>query len=134
ARTLPADGVEGVRSRRGSRDAPQHVRELLDTAAARESLAPLVRERRAIQASRLPAPVEVEQRLADRGLVVRWDDDARARVAHELRGGAVGRDHGEDGPLGGEVLEDLPGKNAAAAAAGLRDQEEQRLGVPLQLE
>src|SRR4029079_11507424 len=33
-----------------------------------------------------------------------------------------------------EVLEDLPGQDAAASPSGLRDQEEQRLGVALQLE
>ncbi len=59
--------------------------------------------------------------------VVGWNHDAGSRVAHELRGRAVGRDGGEDRPLGREVLEDLPGQDAAAAAAGLRDQEEQRL-------
>ena len=66
--------------------------------------------------------------------VVGRNDDAGSRVAHELRGRAVGRDGGEDRPLGREVLEDLPGQDAPAAAARLRDQEEQRLGVPLQLE
>ena len=66
--------------------------------------------------------------------VVGWNHDAGSRVAHELRGRAVGRDGGEDRPLGREVLEDLPGQDAPAAAARLRDQEEQRLGVPLQLE
>ena len=87
--------------------------------------------------SRLPAfqrAVEVEQRLPHRALVVGRNDHARASLAHELRGRAVGRDDGEDRPLGGEVLEDLPRQDALAAAARLRDQEEQRLGVPLQLE
>ena len=38
------------------------------------------------------------------------------------------------GPLGGEVLEDLPRQHALAAAVRLRDQEQQRLGVALQRE
>ena len=50
------------------------------------------------------------------------------------RGGAVGRHDGEDRPLGREVLEHLAAEHALAAAARLRDQEQQRLGVALQLE
>ena len=50
------------------------------------------------------------------------------------RGGTVRRHDGEDRPLGGEVLEDLPREHAAPAAAGLRDQEQQRLRVALELE
>ena len=61
-------------------------------------------------------------------------DDAGAGLADQLRGGAVRRHGGEDRPLGGEVLEDLPGEHALAAAARLRDQQQQRLGVALQLE
>ena len=68
------------------------------------------------------------------GDVVRRDDDAGAGLADQLRGGAVRRDDGEDRPLGGEVLEDLPGEHAAAAAARLGDQQQQRLRVALELE
>ena len=49
-------------------------------------------------------------------------------------GSAVGRDDREDRALGGEVLEHLPREHAAAAAVGLGDQEQQRLGVALELE
>ena len=45
----------------------------------------------------------------------------------------VRRNAGEDRPLGGEVLEDLAREHAAAAAARLGDQQQQRLGVALQL-
>ena len=119
----------------GHATAPEHVGELLDALAAREPLAPLGRERRAVEAPRLPA--RGAGRAARRGCASTssgGDDDARARVAHELGRGAVGRDDGEDRPLRREVLEDLPGQDALAAAAGLRDQQQQRLGVALQLE
>ena len=66
--------------------------------------------------------------------VVGRGHDARARVADQLRSRAVRRHRGEDRPLGREVLEHLPGEDALAAAAGLGDQEQQRLGVALQLE
>ena len=49
-------------------------------------------------------------------------------------GGAVGRDDGEDRPLCRQVLEHLPREHAAPAAAGLGDQQQERLRVALQLE
>src|SRR5205085_9796729 len=71
---------------------------------------------------------------ADRLDVVRGRDDRGARLAEELRRRAVGRHRREDRPLGGEVLEDLPGEDAPPAAAGLRDEQEERLRVALELE
>ena len=67
-----------------------------------------------------PARVQAQQRLADPLHVVGRDDDARARLAHELGGGAVGGHGGQDRPLGGQVLEDLPARDdpPAAAASG----------------
>ena len=59
---------------------------------------------------------------------------AGARLAQQLGGGAVGWHEREDRPLGREVLEHLAGQHALAAAVGLRDQEQQRLGVALELE
>ena len=66
--------------------------------------------------------------------VVGRDDDAGARLADQLGRGAVRRHDGQDRPARGQVLEHLPGEDAAPAAARLRDQEQQRLGVALQLE
>ena len=45
--------------------------------------------------------------------VVGRRDDAGAGLADQLGGGTVGRDDGEDRPLGGEVLEHLPGEDAS---------------------
>ena len=87
-----------------------------------------------VEPARLPARVQALERLPDRGRVVRRDDDARARLADQLGGGAVGGNRGEDRPLGGEILEHLPGEHAASSSARVGDQQEQRLRVPLQLE
>src|SRR5439155_1891483 len=46
-------------------------------------------------------------------------------------GGAGRRHGGEDRPLGGEVLEDLPRQNRCPSLARLRQEQEQRLGVAL---
>ena len=73
-----------------------------------------------------PARVQVAQRARDPVDVVGRDDHAGARLADQLRRRAVGRHDREDRPLGGEVLEDLAAEHALAAAAGLRDQEQQR--------
>ena len=78
--------------------------------------------------------MELLERVPDAVDVVRRDDDARAGLADELGGGAVRRNDGEDRAAGGEVLEHLPGEDALAAPARLRDQQQQRLGVALQLE
>src|SRR5689334_2995617 len=78
--------------------------------------------------------MHLDERGADAVHVVRRSDDADAGVADELRGGAVRRDDREDWPFGGDVLEDLPGEDAAAAAGRLRNEEEQRLALALQLE
>src|SRR5437868_157666 len=102
---------------RRSRNTPQHVRELLDTGSAREPLTPLPGERRVIEAPVPPAPVQVEQRLAHRLDVIGCDDDACAAIPHELRGGTVEGNYGEDRPFRSEVLVDLAGQDAAAAAA-----------------
>src|SRR5437763_13433202 len=95
---------------------------------------PLPGERRVVEAPVPPAPVQVEQRLAHRLDVIGCDDDACAGFPHELRGGTVEGNDGEDRPFRREVLVDLPGQDAAAAAARRRDQKEQSLGIPLQLE
>ena len=92
---------------------------------------------RAASPSSVPARqrrVQLAQRARDPVDVVGRDDDARARLADQLRRRAVGRHDREDRPLGREVLEHLAGEHALAAAAGLRDQQQQRLGVALQLE
>ena len=74
------------------------------------------------------------QRGLDRLDVVRRRDDAGARLADQVGRGAVRRHDGEDRPLGREVLEDLAREHALAAAARVRDQEQERLGVALELE
>ena len=66
------------------------------------------------------------QALADSGL------DVVARFVGDFR--SADREWAESLGLGGEVLEHLPGEDALAAAARLGDQEQQRLGVALQLE
>ena len=68
------------------------------------------------------------------GDVVRRDDDPGARAADELGSDTVRRNGSEDRPLGGEVLEDLPRRHRAASAPRLRQQEEQRFRVALELE
>ena len=57
-----------------------------------------------------------------------------AGLPEQLGGGPVGRDEREDRPLGRQVLEHLAGEDAPAAPARLGDQEQERLGVALQLE
>ena len=78
--------------------------------------------------------MQLRQRGLDRLDVVRRCDDAGARLADQVGGGAVGRHDGEDRPLGREVFEDLPREDALAASARVRDQEQERLRVALQLE
>jgi hypothetical protein len=63
----------------------------------------------------------------DRRRVVRRGDHPDAGLTHQVRGRTVRRDDGEDRALRGEVLEQLPGEDPAAAAARLRDQQQQRL-------
>ena len=113
----------------------QELGELLDARSRDEPRA------RVSGASGVPSSSPARQRACSpssasriAGDVVRRRDDAGAGLADQLRGGAVRRHGGEDRPLGGEVLEHLPGEDAAAAAAGLGDQQQQRLGVALQLE
>ena len=81
-----------------------------------------------------PAVAQRRQLAGDPVDVLGRDDDAGAGLAQQLGRGAVGRHERQDRPLRGEVLEHLPGEHAAAAAAGLGDQQQQRLGVALQLE
>mgnify|MGYP003694605697 CR=1 FL=1 len=55
-----------------------------------------------------------------------------AGLANQLGSRAVGRHDGEDRPPRREVLEDLPGEDTLAAAACIRDEQQQRLGVALE--
>src|SRR4029077_19774852 len=100
----------------------------------REAPALLLAQVAVAELSRLPPGVQAEQRLTDAVLVVGRDDDAGAGLADELRGHAVGRHRGQNGPLGGQVLEDLPARDDLAAARRVRQQEQVRLRVALQLE
>ena len=147
ATTVPANvpvhllerDAEDAREEEEARDAPHASRSSScassSTRVRRETcVAPLVRERRPSSAPVAPARVQVAQRGRDALDVVGRDDDAGARLADQLGGGAVGRHDGEDRPLGREVLEHLAAEHALAAAARLRDQEQQHLRVALQLE
>ena len=110
------------------------LRELLHARPARHPPAPLLRERRAVERALPPARVQIDERSLDPLDVVGRDDDPGRSLADQLSRGAVGRHERQDRPLGGEVLEHLPGEDALAAPAGLGDQEQQRLGVALELE
>src|SRR4029077_3251594 len=100
----------------------------------REAPALLLAQVAVAELSRLPPGVQAEQRLTDAVLVLGRDDDASAGLADELRGHAVGRHRGQNGPLGGEVLEDLPARDDLAAGWRGRPQEQVRLRAALQLE
>src|SRR5215208_4696135 len=115
-------------------DAPQQLGQLLDSRRAREAAPVLVAQVAVAEATRLPARVQADERLADPLLVLGPDDDAGAGLAHELRRCTVGGHRGEDRPLGGEVLEDLPARYDLPAAGGVGEEQQVRLGVALQLE
>src|SRR4051812_11881652 len=112
----------------------QQVCELLDARRTRQAVAPFVRERRAVELAGAPARMQVDERRADRVLVVRCRNDARAGVANQLRSRPVRWHDGEDRAFGGDVLEDLARENAASAASGLRDEQKQGVGISLQTE
>ena len=138
-RRPPAGGAVPARGHANTRRAAQ--RRLSRSSATSSARAARPRRsrssspsRRRLQGARDEPCVELRQRAAQSGDVVRCGHDAGARLADQLRRGAVGRHGGEDRPLGGQVLEDLPREDAAAAAARLGDQQEQRLRVALQLE
>ena len=125
------------RARNGSRDGG-HASDSSSSAssstrAARDSLSRHSGES-GVPSSLPVAPLRVQrdERVANRGHVFRPRDDARARVANQLGRRAVLRHDREHRPLGGEVLEHLPRQDAAAAAAGLGDQQQQRVGVALE--
>ena len=108
--------------------------ELLDARPPRDAGSGLRRERRTVEAARAPAGVEVGDRGREPVHVVGADDDAGARLTDERGGLAVERDGGDDRALGGEVLEDLPGEDGAAAAARVGNEKEERLRVALERE
>ena len=118
-----------------SRQIQDEVGELPDARAAVEALAA------SSGASGVPSRAPARQRswsdasaVSDRLDVVGRADDACPRFADQLGCGAVRRHDGEDRSLGREVLEHLPREDALPAAACLGDQQEQRVGVALQLE
>ena len=94
-------------------------------------LAPLWREARPREPARPPARLELPERRAYALDVVRRDHGARARLPDQRRRLSVRRDDGEDGPLGGEVLEDLRGEDAPLV---LGDEQQERVGVTLERE
>ncbi len=110
------------------------VGQLLDPRPPRQPLTLLGREDVAVEAAGPPARDQAFERGADSGHVLRADDDPGAGLAQKPRRLAVRRDGRQDRPLGGEVLEDLPGEHGPAAPFRFRDQQEERLGVPLQLQ
>jgi hypothetical protein len=78
--------------------------------------------------------VQVAERRGHAVDVVGGDDHTGPCVADQVGGGAVRRHDREDRPLRRQILEDLPGEDALAAAARLGDEQQERLGVALQLE
>ena len=102
-------------------------------AAARQLLAPLRRERRAVELA--VAPARVQRRGARRGSPARPRAPRRCPAPVSRMSSAAAPSGGttrEHRPLGGEVLEHLPGEDAAAAAARLGDEQQQRVGLALQ--
>ena len=75
--------------------------------------------------------MQVDERGSDRIDVVGRDDHAGVGLADQLGGRAVRRHRRQDRATGRDVLEHLPREHALAAAARIRDEEEERLGVPL---
>ena len=115
-------------------EAPEQLGQLLDAGLARETLALLGREVAVEQLPRAPAGVQPQQRLADPVDVVGGDHDACARLADQVGGRPVRRHRGQDRPLGGEVLEDLAARHDATATRRVREQQQVRLRVALELE
>ena len=78
--------------------------------------------------------MQLLERAPDRRRILRRGDDAGARLADQLGGGAVRRDDREDRTADRDVLEDLAREDAFAAPSGLGNEQEQRLRVALQRE
>src|SRR5437762_3889450 len=76
--------------------------------------------------------MEPLQGRAQPGDVVRGGNDAGPGLPNECCGGAVHGHRGENGTRGSEVLEKLARENASAPASGVRNEEQERLGVALQ--
>ena len=135
-REVPMDLLEGDAEESGEEEEardPSHVtssstRANSSTRVRRETLS------RHSSLPRAPALVQRAQRADHAVDVVGRDDDARAGFADQLGCGAVRRHDGKDRPLRGEIFEDLAAQHALAAPACLRDQQQQRLRVALQLE
>ena len=115
-------------------ESPQQVGELLRSGPARQPVLELVGEAAVLERALLPAGSETLDGGSQRSDVVRCDDDSGVGAAHELGGDPVGGHGGENRPLSREVLEDLPGRNRPSAPTRLREEQEERLRVALQLE
>ncbi len=76
--------------------------------------------------------MQFQERGPDRFGVIRRGHEPGPGVPDQLGRRSVGRHGGKDRPADGDVLEDLPGEHPLATAACLRDQEKERLGVPLE--
>ena len=141
AADLPVHLLERDAEERREEEDARHLSDLASTRASSSARVPIE--------SRVAAPSGAASRPACRPAsaragrasrvaiavdVVGRDDDAGAGLAHEVGGGAVRRDGGEDRALGGEVLEDLPGRARRPRPRDLGDEQEERLGVALELE
>ena len=141
-RHVPVELLECHREDRGEEEEPcelhwrslKEIGELSHTGAAVELRAQLGREGRAVECAGRPAFMKRAKCLGERLGIVRCGDDAGAGLTDERSRSSVGWDGSEDRPFGGEVLEDLSREHAFAPSVRLGDQEQQRLGVPLQLE
>src|SRR4029079_13120730 len=109
----------------------QEIRELADAGLPRDPAARLAVQRRPGELPGLPAGVKALECLADRRRVVRRLVPAGAGLADQVCGCPFGRYRGQDRTLRGDVLEHLSRQDSPAAAAGLRDQQQQSLGVSL---
>ena len=143
ARDVPVDLLErDAEDRREEQEAGDpHPARLRISSASSSTRVSRARRVRSSGASGVPSRSPARQRACSPWSASRMpatssgrDDDAGAGLADQLGGCAVRRHDGEDRPLGGEVLEDLPGEHPAPAAAGLGDQEQERLRVALELE
>ncbi len=117
--------------------APLHrqdqVGKLLDAGSPGELRLPRGRERLTGERPRPPAVAHARRARARSRRCRRERRRSRHRSPEQRGGRAVGRHERKDRAFCGQVLEDLAREHAPPAAVGLGDQEQERLGVALEL-